>query len=260
MCPWEYYSKPFRIIDNLYYIGNRDVSVHLLDTGAGLVLIDTAFPQTVYQVLENIRLLGFDPADIKTIIHTHAHYDHCGGTRALVELTGAVTYLGKNDVSIIEKDHLKTWADFYGVEFYEQFRIDNTLDDNQELKFGNTAIKFISTPGHTDGTMSVFFDVLENEKTYRVGLHGGPGLNTLSREVMKHYDLPEKNRTDFLNSLEKLKKIPVDIMLGAHPGQNNTFEKIAKKTGSYNPFINTEDWPRFLNKLEADARELFARD
>jgi len=260
MCPWEFYVKPFKIIDNLYYIGNKDVSVHLLTTRNGLVLIDTAFPQTAYQILENIRMLGFDPADIYAIIHTHAHYDHCGSTKALVELTGAKTYLGKDDISIIENYHLRTWANYYGTEFYEQFTIDYTLSDNQKINFGGTDITFIATPGHTDGTMSMFFDVKENGRTYKVGLHGGPGLNTLSREVMRYYDLPEKNRTDFLNSLEKLKKIPVDIQLGIHPFQNNTFGKFAKMNSGSNPFINSDEWLRFLNKLETDAKELFSRD
>ena len=54
---------------------------HLIDTGDGLILIDTAYPQTVYLLLESIRRLGFGPADIRYLLNCHAHYDHCGGTR-----------------------------------------------------------------------------------------------------------------------------------------------------------------------------------
>ena len=49
--PWDYWVDPFRIAGDLYYVGNKDVSSHLIDTGAGLVLLDTAFPQTVYLLL-----------------------------------------------------------------------------------------------------------------------------------------------------------------------------------------------------------------
>ncbi len=49
--PWEFAVEPFRIAGGLYYVGNRDVSCHLLETGDGLVLIDTAFPQTAYLLL-----------------------------------------------------------------------------------------------------------------------------------------------------------------------------------------------------------------
>ena len=255
--PWEYYSKPFKIIDNLYYIGTKRVSVHLLKTDYGLVIIDSAFPQTVYQILENIRLLGFEPSNIKAIIHTHAHYDHCGGTKAIKELTGAKTYLGSNDITIIEKEHHKTLADYYGMVFYEQFAIDYPITDNQKIEYGNTVIKCVSAPGHTCGTMAFFFEVSENGYSYKVGLHGGPGTNTLSRDAMEKYGIAEKNREDYLKTLEKLKKIEVDIMLGAHPNQNNTFGKYEKINGISNPFINSSDWPLFIQTLETDAKKLF---
>ena len=100
--PWKYHVKPFRIIGNLYYVGNGDVSSHLIDTDRGLILLDTAFPQTVYLLLESVRRLGFNPDDIRYILHCHGHYDHFGGTRALVELTGAKAALGADDIEILE--------------------------------------------------------------------------------------------------------------------------------------------------------------
>ena len=98
--PWKYHVEPFRIIGNLYYVGNSDVSSHLIDTTQGLVLLDTGFPQTVYLLLESVRRLGFNPDDIRYILHCHGHYDHFGGTRAIVELTGAKTALGADDIEI----------------------------------------------------------------------------------------------------------------------------------------------------------------
>jgi len=258
--PWEFYAEPVKIFGNLYYIGNTDVSVHLLAGSDELTLIDTAFPQTVYQIFENIRLLGFDPKKIKNIIHTHAHYDHCGGTKSIAEYTGAKTWLGKDDIGIINKDHAKTWADQYGMVFYEEFNVDYPITDGQTIKCGCNEILCVSAPGHTNGTTALFFDVTENGKTCKVGLHGGPGLNTLSREYMIKYGIMDKNRTDYLESVEKLKKLNVDIMLGAHPSQNRTFDKAAKKTGNSNPFIDSGDWMRYLTKLETEAKELFAKD
>ena len=67
--PWDYAVEPFRIAGGLYYVGNKYVSSHLIDTGDGLILLDTSFPQTVYLLLESIRRLGFYPADIHTILH-----------------------------------------------------------------------------------------------------------------------------------------------------------------------------------------------
>ena len=71
--PWMWECKPFAIADNLYYVGDKDVSCHLFDTGEGLLLLDASYPQACYLLLESIRELGFDPHDIKWILHTHGH-------------------------------------------------------------------------------------------------------------------------------------------------------------------------------------------
>lgn len=248
--PWEEETEPFRIAGNLYYVGNAGVSSHLIDTGEGLILIDTAFPQTVYLLLESIRQLGFDPKDIVYILHTHAHYDHMGGTKALVELTKAKAVMGKEDAEMMDKRPELTWAPQYGLPFHEGFKVDRTLSDGDTVSLGSTTITCVHTPGHTPGCFSYFFDVTESGKTYRAGIFGGPGLNTLSDSYLKQYDLPISTRDDYLKTLERLKQEPVDIMLGAHPGQSRHFQKRAAVTADKNPFVNKADWPAFLDMME----------
>ncbi|MBR4426408.1 MAG: MBL fold metallo-hydrolase, partial [Spirochaetales bacterium] len=82
--PWLYDTEPFNMAENIYYVGNKSVSSHLFDTGDGLLLLDTTYMQTAYLLLESIRKLGFNPNDIRWILHSHGHYDHFGGTRILV--------------------------------------------------------------------------------------------------------------------------------------------------------------------------------
>jgi metallo-beta-lactamase class B len=257
MYPWRFRAEPFRIAGNLYYVGNRDVSSHLIDTGDGLVLLDTAFPQTVYLLLESIRRLGFDPDDVRYILHCHGHYDHFGGTRALVDLTGARTALGREDIEILTERPELSWAPQYGVPFYEAFLADLPLSDGQVLSVGDTAFRCVHIPGHTPGAMSYFFDLTEGESTYRVGIHGGPGLNTLTEEYLRQYDLPFSRRDDYLRSLERLETEAVDIFIGAHPGQNDTFDRYARLAEPHNPFIDRAAWPGFLAQLEANARQAF---
>lgn len=71
--------KPFEIMDGLYYVGNSQVSAHLLTSSNGLILLDSTMPHQVAWLLENIRKLGFRPADVKVVIGSHAHLDHIGG-------------------------------------------------------------------------------------------------------------------------------------------------------------------------------------
>lgn len=255
--PWLYAVPPFRIAGNLYYVGNRDVSSHLIDTGAGLILLDSAFPQTTYLLLESIRQLGFDPADLQLILHCHGHYDHCGGTRALVELTGAETAMGEADIEILEKRPELSWAPEYGTEFYERFTVDRPLSGDEEVALGNTRIECMPVPGHTPGSLALFFEVEQEGTRYRVGLHGGPGLNTLTSEYLGKYGLPESRRLDYLRSLERVKAEAVDIMLGAHPQKNHTLRKRAQMRAGRNPFVDPGAWPVFIGSLEREARAWF---
>ena len=257
MRPWEFAVRPFRIAGDLYYVGNSDVSSHLIDTGDGLLLIDTAFPQTAYLLLESVRRLGFDPDDIRTIVHCHGHYDHFGGTKALVELTGARTAMGEDDAFILADQPELSWAPEYGVEFYESFGLDIPLRDGQVIRQGDIEFECLHIPGHTPGAMAFVFQVEERGVEYTVGLNGGPGLNTLTDEYLTQYGLSLEARAHYLSSLDKLKARHVDITLGAHPGQNDTLGKREGIGREGNPFIGADEWPAFLSQLEANAREAF---
>ncbi len=253
--PWKFAVKPFRIAGSLYYVGNRTVSSHLIDTGDGLILIDTTFPQTVYLLLESIRVLGFDPREIKYILHSHAHYDHCGGTKAVSALTGAKTYLGRDDIFILNERQDLLWAEEYGVEFTETFHVDVPVSGGDIISLGNTAIECIATPGHTPGAMSYFFDVVEAGRKYTAGMHGGPGLNSLTDEYLSKHNMPGKNRELYLNALGVLKAKHVDIFIGIHPVQNKILEKSVKITGKENPLIDPGIWDSYIQNLEKRARK-----
>ena len=106
--------------------------------------------------------------------------------------------------------------------------------------------------------MSYFFEVVEKGRTYRVGIMGGPGLNTLSNEYFERYGLSGKpRRADYLASLERLMREKVDIQIGAHPGQSNTFGKRAAVSDQRNPFVDRDDWPAFLDQLRKAAEFAF---
>jgi metallo-beta-lactamase class B len=259
--PWKFRAEPFKIVGNLYFVGNLSVSSHLVETDEGLILFDTGYPQTLYLLLESIRELGFEPKDIKQIFHTHAHYDHFGGTKALVDLTNAKTAIGKIDVEILTKRPELTWCAEYGVEFYEHFFVDTEIEDGQKFTFGKTNIECSLTPGHTAGAMSYFFNVKAGKrKGYIAALHGGVGLNTLSKEYLTKYTLPGTLREAYLESCKKLHSRPVDILLGSHPDQNDTFGKRTSMTDLINPFIDQHAWSHFIDLWEKAAREMFDKD
>ena len=95
--PWEGRMDAFKIIGNVYYVGTFQASSHLIDTGEGLILIDTGYSNTLYLVINSIYSLGFNPKDIKYIVHTHWHGDHTEATKAMVDLSSAKTLIGEAD-------------------------------------------------------------------------------------------------------------------------------------------------------------------
>ncbi len=247
---------PFRIFGNLYFVGTHPASSHLIDTGDGLILLDSGYPQTLYLVLENIRTLGFSPCDLKYIIHSHGHYDHLGATRALVELTGAKTFIGRQDAAYANGKLDLTWARELGHEYYEQFEPDVLLEDGDRISRGNTEVLCLHTPGHTPGTMSYFFPVSDGIHIYRAGMHGGVGTNSMSKEFLDRYGLSYDCRKQFLDGLDRLKQEKVDIFIGNHVWNNDTRGKYERmREQSYNSFINENDWLEFLKK---SSDQLFA--
>ena len=72
--------KPFQLAGNVYFVGTYRASSHLIDTGDGLILIDTGYAETADVVIESVGALGFDIRDVKYILHSHGHHDHTDGT------------------------------------------------------------------------------------------------------------------------------------------------------------------------------------
>lgn len=235
--PWDGKIDPFKIVGNVYFVGTYQASSHLIDTGDGLILIDTGYEGTLYLVINSVYKLGFKPDDIKYIINTHWHGDHTEGSAALAGLCGAKNIIGKDDV---EKTR-------------QYFEPDITVKDGDTLTLGNTTIRFMETPGHTKGTISLFFDTEDNGKVYHVGMFGGAGANTLVPGCYDYDGCVE----GYLASVERLKKEKVDVFIGNHVWNNDTFKKaeILRETGK-NEFIDDKIWNEFLDFCEERAKKL----
>lgn len=228
---------PFRMAGNLYFVGSKNPSSHLIDTGDGLILIGTGYEPNAEMIVASMNELGFDIRDVKYIIHSHGHGDHTFATAKLVELSGAKTFLNSADIRYLEG----------------RFVPDFDIKDGDVIKLGNTEILCLHTPGHTEGTVSFFFDVEENGKIYRAAMFGGAGTNQLKKDYLKNKGLNTLPRGQFFKSLERLKYEHVDIFVGNHSWQNDTLGNYEKSlTSDTNPFIDETRWGKFLDKCEKD--------
>ena len=236
--------KPFQLAGNVYFVGTYRASSHLIDTGDGLILIDTGYAETADVVIESVGALGFDIRDVKYILHSHGHHDHTDGTPKILELTGAETFLGEGDVK-----YITGWTP------------DHFYQDGQVISLGNTNILCVATPGHTEGTFSFFFDVVIDGKTYRAGMFGGAGTKQLKKNYLNNRNCSWLNRGLYFQSVERLKKEHVDIFLGNHTWNNQTKENYERMQDSpINPFVDSTKWMPFLEQCEKNAETIMLQE
>jgi metallo-beta-lactamase class B len=116
---WNVPTAPFRIIDNIYYVGTQGLASYLIVTPQGHFLLDGALEESVPQIERNIAALGFKLGDVKYLLNSHAHLDHSGGLARLKKASGAQMIASEGDKSALEGGFYLGWEDKHEYEFYK---------------------------------------------------------------------------------------------------------------------------------------------
>lgn len=253
--PWTLANRPFKVMENIYFVGTNWVSMFLLDTKEGLVLIDCAMQETLYLLVDNIRALGFDPHNIKKILLTHGHFDHCGAVRAIQEMSGCEVWIGKDEEFFFtERRDLIVCEDTV-----PEFEITNFYDYDSVIDLGDIKIQPVHCPGHTPGTTSLFFDVEHEGKNLTCAIHGGLGAGVLTKKQLDKSGQPLSMREEYLESIAKVFDRKVDVVLPSHAGHcvDHDFLKIgAEDDGTGNGFINPEEWKKMLTSKKLQIEQM----
>ena len=197
---------PFQIYGNVWYVGDSWVCVHLIDTGEGLLLIDSGSCGATAMLVNAIWEAGFNPADVKWIIHSHGHVDHFGGANFFKKMFGTKLYLGEPDARMFhERPEIAVIQESRNDADY-LFQPDYEIREGDVLTFGNTTITFYLVPGHTDGCIACFFDAYDGDQVKRCGYYGGFGFNTLQKDYLIEIgDTAYNTRKVYLESLAKVR-------------------------------------------------------
>ena len=162
-----WYAPPFKVFDNLYWLGTRQHSSWALQTSGGIVLIDTNFAwATEPEIIDGLTTLGLNPKDIKYIVISHAHGDHDQGAAELQKRYGAKVVMGAADWDVT----LQRPATAAGGVPTRDITVG---PDGMELTLGDTTLAIVPTPGHTPGTISYIFPVKDQGQTVMVAYSGG---------------------------------------------------------------------------------------
>ena len=132
-----------------FEVGPLSANNYLLTDGDEAVLIDCS--GVIPEILEELK-----GKTLKYILLTHGHFDHVLGINDMKEKTGTEALVHKNDIERIEESAKIMRA--YGLDCVLIPRIDDFLEDGQIIKFGNSELKVILTPGHTQGCVCYSID------------------------------------------------------------------------------------------------------
>ena len=176
-----------------------------------------ALPQSAPQIAENIASLGFRLQDVKWIVSSHAHYDHAGGIAALSRKSGARVAASKRSSEGLRSGSVP--ADDpqvgYGAEMlFPKVKEVRELSDGVELTLGTLRIKVHYTPGHTPGATSYSWQSCEG--TTCLHMVYADSLNAVSAPGFRFSAQPMRI-TEFEQSIEKVKSLPCDVVISAHP-------------------------------------------
>jgi len=256
---WTNPFPPFRIIGNIYYVGSQGLASYLIVTPEGNILINSNLEKSVPAIKESVEKLGFRFNDTKILLISHAHWDHCAGSAAVKELTGAKYMVMDRDAPEIEaggKGNFQ-YGDVPGSR-YQPAKIDRVLHDGDEVRLGGAVLTAHLTPGHTKGTTTWTMKVSEAGKTYNVVIIGSPNVNAGYKLV--NNALYPNIASDYELMFRVLKSLPCDIFLGAHGNYFGLEAKYAwMKEGSPNPFIDPDGYKAYVAAKEQSFREEFAK-
>ena len=232
---------PFKVFDNLYYVGVGYVGSWLITTNQGLILIDTLEGAYKDHPIEGIRTLGFDPRNIKYVILTHYHLDHTSGAARIQDEFGARLAMGDVDWDALAR------APNPNAERLP--RRDISVKDGDTITLGSTTITLHVLGGHTPATLGVDFTVYDGGKPYRAFMFGGaaPGPGRQAAE-------------QFLASVKRIEQMQngVQVRIVTHPWMDPEFwdrvERLAaRKAGDPHPFVAPDVFRAWIAELDATA-------
>ena len=184
-----WYAAPFKIFDNLAWLGTRQHSSWALQTSAGLIILDTNFAwATEPEIIDGLTTLKLNPRDIKYVVISHAHGDHDQGAAELQKRFGAKVVMGAPDwESTLQRPATAAG----GVPTRDVV----VGPEGMKLTLGDTTVTIIATPGHTPGTLSYIFPVKDQGRTVMVAYSGGTLTGAFGTNVARWDEYIASQRT-----------------------------------------------------------------
>ena len=246
-----WYAEPAKVFDNLYFVGGKVHSSWALTTSEGIILFDTIFPYNSEElIVGGLKRVGLDPTNIKYLLISHAHGDHIGGAELLQTRYTPRVVMGEPDWNTVEKypNRYKTMAP----------KRDLVATDGMRITLGGTAVTIWLTPGHTPGTLSYTFTVLDRGKPVNVAYSGGTAFNFVNNTP----DPGIRNFQTYIDSqkrmAEKARASGATVLLSNHSEFDNAVNKnrmLAGRGNDPHPYeVGADGVQRYFQVMQGCAR------
>jgi metallo-beta-lactamase class B len=249
---WTESFPPHKVAGNIYYVGSKGLAAFLITTPQGHILINSNLQESVPQIQASVEKLGFHFSDVKILLISHAHFDHCAGSAKIKELTGARYMVMDADVPVVESGGKNDFQ--YGGSknsWYPGAKVDRVLHDGDQVRLGDTVLVAHLTPGHTKGTTTWTMKVRDGGKILDVVIVGSPNVNPGYKLV--HNAAYPNIALDYERTFRVLNALPCDVFLGAHGSYYDMQAKFARLKQGTNPFLDPDGYKSYV----ADREQAF---
>jgi metallo-beta-lactamase class B len=230
---WTTPIAPFRIADNLYYVGGQDLASYLVVTPKGNILINANFATSPALIRASVEKLGFHWQDTKIFLNSQAHGDHVGGAAGVKRETHAQTMVMEGDVSVVETGGKTDFlAPSPNVPGYSAVHVDRVLHDEDIVTLGGVTLTAHKTAGHTRGcttwTMRSHLPGEPAQTMRNIVIVGGTSFWSEYHFIATpgHPASYPGIVQDFQHTFALLRSLPCDVFLGAHSGYFDMLTKL----------------------------------
>jgi len=222
---WNDPTVPQNIADNDWYVGTCGVTVVLISSPLGHVVIDGGPRGAGPLVARSIEAAGFRLQDVRWIVSSHEHHDHAGGIADLQRLTGArVAATAPNAAVLRTGTPAPADPQAGGLSPFTPVRVDRVLADGETLRWGPIAITAHGTPGHSPGSTSWTWTSCTGATCHRFAY--ADSVSAISATGYRFADHPQY-LAGFRRALATVAALPCDVIITPHPAASGLFDKLA---------------------------------
>ena len=248
--------EPFTIVGNIHYVGGTDMTVFLITTDEGHILIDSTYERDVPRIRQSIEALGFDVQDVRLLLNSHAHSDHIEAHGPMKELTGAQVVMSEVDGATLAKGG-NVGPD--GSPRYTPVKPDRLIRTGDTVTLGGTTLTAHVFPGHTRGATT--WTTVVDDGGQRANFVFWGGLGGVRQPFVNNTAWPTIAE-DYADTLQRARQLSCEFFTEGHVEGFGFIDKMNRllEGEQPNPFYAPQECREGLEQLERDFRAQLAKE